>query len=124
MNYIWNVKKIDGRPTIWCAFICETISNNVSVMVIIYCFPKLNQFRDHKIVTVIVFWECTKTDIIDDLFHRVLDDIGKIIKERNGLIFDESLNQFEIILTQQYFCKNLSSLEYFQHGDYYIGRIK
>jgi len=46
-------------------------------MVIIYCFPKLNQFRDHKIVTVIVFWECTKTDIIDDLFHRVLDDIGK-----------------------------------------------
>jgi len=77
MNYIWNVKKIDGRPTTWCAFICETISNNVSVMVIIYCFPKLNQFRDHKIVTVIVFWECTKTDIIDDLFHRVLDDIGK-----------------------------------------------
>ena len=124
MDYKWSVKKIEGQPAIGYNFICETIANNIPIMAIIYCFPKLNQFGNYKIATVTVFWECTKTDITDDFFHGVLDDIGEIIQGRDDLVFDESLNPIKIMLTQQYFCKKLPNLGYFTHGDYYIGGEK
>jgi len=124
MDYEWIVKKIEGQPAIGYEFICESKTNNIPVMAAIYCFPKLDQFGSHKIATVTIFWECNKSDITDGFFHWVLDDIGQIIKDKEKSIFDESLNPIEIMLTQQFFCKKLPNVEYFTHGDYYIGGEK
>ena len=124
MNYKWNVKKIEGQPAIGYEFICEAIANDIPVLSTIYCFPKQDEFGNHKIATVTIFWECERKDISDGFFHWVLDDIGQVIKEKENKLFDISLDNIEIMLTQQFFCKKIPELEYFTHGDYFIGGEK
>lgn len=124
MDYEWSVKKIEGQPAIGYNFICETKANDIPIMAAICSLPKLDQFGSNKIATVTVFWKCKKSDITDGFFHWVLNDIGEIIKEKEMTIFDGSLNPIEIMFTQQFFCNNLPNLQYFTHGDYYIGGEK
>lgn len=121
MDYEWNLKAKNGQPAIGYQLIYETIADGIPILTTIYCFPKLDQFGNNKIASVSVFWNCDENDITDGFFHWVLDDIGDLIKANENTLFDSQLNKIEIMFTQQFYCKTLPNIDYFTHGDYYIG---
>ena len=120
MNYKWNVSKHEGQAAIGYVFSCETIAENIPVMAMINCFPKVNQFGNNKIASIVIFWECNKDKVTDGLFHWVMDDVGEIIKNNECCLFDNSLQKFDSMMSQHYFVEKLPKLTYFTHGDYAV----
>lgn len=124
MEYEWKLKTKAGQPAIGYQLVYETVAKNIPILVTIYCFPKLNEFGDNKIASTVIFWNCKKSGITDGFIHWVMDDIGELIKENEKNLFDSELKNIELIMSQQFFCEKLPEIEYFTHGDYFIGESK
>lgn len=120
MNFKWTVSKKQGQSGIGFVFECKAIDANIPVSALVYCFPNLNQFGNNKIANVTIFWQGTKTEVTDVFFHWVLDDIGEIIKNDEINLFDGNSLPFDLMMTNQYFVKELPDVTYFTHGDYKV----
>ena len=71
---------------------------------------------------------CLKNHIKMDLavgdFDSVNNSEYELIKENEKNLFDSELKNIELIMSQQFFCEKLPEIEYFTHGDYFIGESK
>ena len=120
MTFNWTVSAKQGQPAIGFVFECKSNDANVPVLALVYCYPNINQFGNNKIANVTVFWQGTKTKVTKSFFHEVLADIGEIIKNDEINLFDGNSLPFDLMMTNQYFVKELPDVTYFTHGDYKV----
>lgn len=120
MDYKWIKTAEEGQNASGYINIFETNAKNINIRSIVNYFPKLNQFGNNKICSVIVMYACTDQDMTKGFFRSINDDILELIQEQESEKFDKTSDKFKIMMTQQFFVDKLPKMEYYTHGDYSV----
>ncbi len=118
MDYKWNKVINAGQKAIGYIDIYETNAKGIDIRAIVNFYPNIEQFGDNRICNTTILYSCSKSDITDAFFHFINDDIIKLIQGEETEKFDSTTKKFELMMTQQFFVKELPEMDYFTHGDY------
>jgi len=90
------------------------------VRAVISFFPQITGRSNQKQVNVCLFFEGEKADLTDGLFHWIYDDIGEIVKRKEGEYFDGNAEELEYMITQTLLVDRMPQFDLISNGDYAI----
>ncbi len=118
MNYIWNRVFEKGQESTGFVDIYSSNVEGKNVKAIVNYLTQLPDNDNNKKVHVTLFFQGTKSDVTDGLFHWMYDDICQSVKENSRQKFKRESKPLDQISTQTFIVKNIPEFEHFSHADY------
>jgi len=120
MNYEWELASKKGQKGIGYVEVHSTIAKDHHVRAVISFFPQITGRSNQKQVNVCLFFEGEKADLTDGLFHWIYDDIGEIVKQKEGEYFVNNSEKLEYMVTQTLLVDRMPQFDLISNGDYAI----
>jgi hypothetical protein len=118
MNNTWEKALENGQESIGFVDVYTSNVEGKKVKAIINYLPQFQDNNNNKQVHITLFFEGSKSDITDGLFHWIYDDICELIQENIDLRFTRKSEPLDFVYTQTFIVKNIPEFEHYTHGDY------
>lgn len=120
MIYEWKKSSKRGQKGVGYVEVHRASVKSNNIHAVISFLPQYtNDEPKRKDVNVCLLFEGKKENLTKGLFHSIFQDIGEIVKNKEGEFFEGS-QELRPMITQTLIVDKVSEMELISNGDYYI----